>query len=246
MDLTALAQVDSGLLTAQAAVRQSQADVERYRALFAQGGAISRQVLDTAEKQAATDRAQLLLAQRNEYVQFGQRAPWLGEHPDRSVLEELTAGRAVLVKATFPLDSLAANHPAALIVSHLSAQQDQPGWTTNELWDAPADPTIPGQSFFALIRASDLQSGEHALVYTPIGKTLRGVLVPSAAVLIAESKSWCFVETAPGHFRRLQIDLSRALPGGYFMDKNPGGAVVVRGTGLLLARELGPAMLLRY
>jgi hypothetical protein len=246
MDLTELAQVDSALVTAQAAAQQSQADVHRYRALFAQGGAISRQILDTAEKQAATDQAQLLLAERNEFVQFGQQAPWLGSHPDKSVLQQLTAGHVVLVKATFPLDTLGAAHPTEVSVSHLSAQQDQPGWTTKQIWSGPADPTIPGRSFFALVRGSDLQPGEHALVSAPVGATIDGVQVPSGAVVFSEAKAWCYLQIAPGSYQRMQIDLGHPLAGGYFVAAKPGSLVVVRGTGLLLARELGAAMLLRY
>jgi hypothetical protein len=247
MDLTALAQVDSGLLTAEASVRQSQADVQRYRALFTQGGgAVSRQILDTAEKQAATDQAQLLLAQRNEYVQFGQHAPWLGTHPDKSILQQLTSGHAVLVKATFPLDTLGAAHPTEIAVGHLSARQDQPGWTSKQIWSAPADPTIPGRSFFALIRDSDLQPGEHALVNAPTGPAVAGAQIPESAIVISENKPWCYLQVAPGEFERLQIDLGRPLPGGYFVMTKPRSFVVVRGTGLLLARELGAAMLLRY
>jgi hypothetical protein len=246
IDLSQLAQVDSGFLTAQAAVRQSQADVSRYRALFAQGGAISRQVLDTAEKQAATDQAQLLLAERNEYVQFGQRAPWLGAHADKAILQQLTSGKAVLVKATFPLDTLGATQPKEISVRHLSAQQDQPGWVSKTIWSAPADPAIPGQSFFALIEGSDLQPGEHALVSSPTGPAMPGAAIPASAVLISEGKPWCYLQIAPGAYQRMQIDLTRPLPGGYFIAAKPQGSVVVRGTGLLLARDLGAAMLLRY
>src|SRR5512146_2202714 len=63
-DLGALAQSDAAVATAEAAARQSGADVKRARALFAQGGAVSRQALDAAEHQAASDQAALLLAQR--------------------------------------------------------------------------------------------------------------------------------------------------------------------------------------
>jgi hypothetical protein len=245
MDLSEIALVDSGLITAQAAARQSQADVERYRALFAQGGAISKQILDTAEKQAATDQAQLLLAQRNEFVQFGQQAPWLRAHPDKSVLRDLTSGSTALVKATFPLDVLGNARPTQMSIAHLSAQQDQPGWTTTQMWAAPADATIPGRSYFALIHGSDLQPGEHALVSSPVGATVAGVRIPSNALVFSESKAWCYLQVAPGGFQRVQIDLSRPLSGGYFMAIKPGTFVVVNGTGLLLARELG-AMLLRY
>lgn len=245
MDLSQLAQVDSSLATAQAAVQQSEADVKRYRALD-QSGAISRQTLDSAEKQAATDRAQLLLAERNAYVQFGQHAPWLGAHAEKAILQRLTSGKAILVKATFPLDSLQAVQPNEISVSHLSAQQDQREWSSKTIWSAPADPSIPGRSFFVLIEGSDLQPGEHALVSCPTGPSVRGVAIPAAAVVISDGKPWFYLQVDARTFERRQIDLALSLPGGYFVAGNPAGAVVVRGTGLLLARELGAATSLRY
>lgn len=244
-DLTALAQTDSAVETAQAAARQSHADVERARALFAQGGAVSKQSLDAAEKQAATDQTGLLLAQRQEVVQFGPQLPWRGDHADASILRDLTSGRVVLVRATFPLDSITAARPSEISVTHLSGQQDPAGWTSKHLWNAPADPTIPGRSFFALISKSDLQAGEHVLVYSPIGPTVDGVQIPSDAIVLSEEKTWCYLQIAPGSFQRVQIDLSHPLGSGYFVKAKPGVSVVVRGSGLLLARELGAATL-RY
>jgi hypothetical protein len=242
-DLTTLATADAAVETAQAATRQSQADVQRARALFAQGGAVSKQSVDAAEKQAATDQTALLLAQRQEIVQFGPQLPWRGKHADASILRDLTSGSVVLVRATFPLDAIAAVQPPEISVTHLSAQQDPVGWTSKRLWSAPADPTIPGRSFFMLIAKSDLQSGEHVLVSSPIGPTVDGVQVPSDAVVLSEEKTWCYLQIAPGRFQRVQIDLSHPHGSGYFVNAKPGLSVVVRGSGLLLARELGASAL---
>lgn len=244
-DLTALATADAAVETAAAAARQSQADVQRARALFAQGGAVSKQSVDAAEKQAATDQAALLLAQRQEVVQFGPQLPWRGKHADASILRDLTSGNVVLVRATFPLDAIAAAQPAEISVTHLSAQQDPIGWRSRRIWSAPADPSIPGRSFFVLISKSDLQSGEHVLVASPIGPAVDGVQIPSDAVVLSEEKTWCYLQIAPGQFQRVQIELSHPQGSGYFVNAKPGQSVVVRGSGLLLARELG-ASALRY
>ncbi|HEY8948382.1 MAG TPA: hypothetical protein VIM56_05820 [Rhizomicrobium sp.] len=242
-DLTALAAADAAVETAQAAARQSQADVQRARALFAQGGAVSKQSVDAAEKQAATDQAALLLARRQEVVQFGPQLPWRGKHAEASILRELTSGDVALVRATFPLDSITAAQPQEISVTHLSAQQDPIGWTSKRIWSAPADPTIPGRSFFVLIAKSDLQSGEHVLVASPTGPTVDGVEIPSDAVVLSEEKTWCYLQIAPGQFQRVQIDLSHPRGSGYFVKAKPGLSVVVRGSGLLLARELGASAL---
>jgi hypothetical protein len=242
-DLTALALADAAVETASAAAHQSQADMQRARALFAQGGAVSKQSVDAAEKQAATDRAALLLAQRQEVVQFGPQLPWRGKHADASILRDLTSGGVVLVRATFPLDSIAAPEPPEIAVTNLSAQQNPVAWASKRIWSAPADPTIPGRSFFVLISKSDLQSGEHVLVSSPVGASVDGVQIPSDAVVLSEEKTWCYLQIAPGRFQRVQIDLSHPQGSGYFVKAAAGQSVVVRGSGLLLARELGASAL---
>jgi hypothetical protein len=244
LDLGALATADAGVATAEAAARQSGADLRRARALYGQDGAMSRQALDAAQKQATSDETSVLLARRQEIVQFGPKFPWRSGN----VLGALTSGRAMLVRATFPLDSIDAALPPEISVAHLGARTDSARWTTTRIWSAPADPTIPGRAFFALISGSDLQSGEHVLAYAPTGASTSGWMVPTDAMVLNDEKAWVYLQIAPGRFQRLQIDPGLTLPGGYFT-ASPlarGRAVVVQGTGLLLAREIGAAMQLRY
>src|SRR6202012_5500896 len=92
LDMGALATADAGVATAEAAARQSGADLKRARALYGQDGAMSKQALDAAQKQASSDETSVLLARRQQVVQFGANFPWHGE-----VLHELTSGRAILV-----------------------------------------------------------------------------------------------------------------------------------------------------
>jgi len=246
LDLGALATADAGVATATAAARQSAADLARAQALFAQGGAVSKQSLDAAQKQATSDQTALLLAKRQEVVQFGPQLPW--RSGDASVLAELTSGRAILVRATFPMDSIEAARPPEISVTHLGAKFEGARWTTKQIWAAPADPTIPGRAFFALVTGSNLQSGEHVQAYAPIGASVSGWLIPTDAMVLNDEKAWAYLQIAPGRFQRLQINPELTLPGGYFTAAPlaRGRLAVVRGTGLLLAREIGPAMQLRY
>jgi hypothetical protein len=154
----------------------------------------------------------------------------------------------MLVRATFPLDSIDAAQPPEISVTHLGSRPDSQRWTTKQIWSAPADPTIPGRAFFALVTGSNLQSGEHVLAYAPTGTSTPGWMIPTDAMVLNDEKAWVYVQIAPGQFQRLQIDPGLTLPGGYFTPSPlaRGRAVVVRGTGLLLAREIGAAMQLRY
>ncbi len=246
LNFSALAQSLATVVMAQAAVHESHAALEDVRALFGKphgNHAMSREALDAAEHHAASDEAQLELAYRQESSAFGQNAPWRAAELDSPVLARLSSGHSVLVQATFPLGVEFAAAPAMFFVTHLNTQAGQPSVTATAIWDAPADPSIPGRSFFAFVDGSDLAQGEHVLIVAPTGQPLKGVQIPADAVVLSEDKAWCYVFRAPHTFTRLPIDLNRALDNGYFVERgvSPNEPVVVKGAGLLLARELGLA-----
>lgn len=248
LNFSTLAPTLAAVVMAQAAVLQSHAALEDARALFGTTNskhAMSREALEAAEHQDASDQAQLELAYRQEVSAFGQNAPWRTAERDSPVLTRLTYGHAVLVQATFPLGVEFATAPAIFFVARLNTQVGQPSVSATTIWDAPADPTIPGRSFFALVEGSDLAQGEHVLIVAPTGQPLKGVKIPADAVVLSEDKAWCYVFRAPHTFNRLPIDLNRALDSGYFVERGitPNEPVVVMGAGLLLARELGLATL---
>ena len=242
INTTTLAQQDAAIATAHAAERQSQVLVARARRLYAIH-AISQETLEADERQAAVDDAAVVLAERTEAAAFGQRAPWRTRNRNDALLAKLTSDRTKLIEATFPLGSGLSGPPTKLTVAHLKTQLPQEGWTAVTIWDAPADPTIPGRSFFALIEGSDLEQGEHVLVFAPIGKPIAGIRIPSSSIVLSEDQAWCYVVIASGTFARRPVDLSLTLADGYFVAQGigPGQPVVVTGTGLLLAREIGVA-----
>src|SRR5262249_20832744 len=141
---------------------------------------------------AATDAAQLELARRQEEATFGRHAPWLTAEQHDAVLSGLSSGRTVLVQATFPLGVGFGHRPTALSVTHLNTQASEIGWAATDIWEAPADPSMPGRSFYALVDRSDLAQGEHVLTVAPTGPPVRGVVVPSDSVVLSEDKAWCY------------------------------------------------------
>jgi multidrug efflux pump subunit AcrA (membrane-fusion protein) len=240
--LESLALSDSELSTAEAAARQSQAALERAQNLAPTPGALSRGELEVTQRQASSDAAALALAQHKAAATFGRNAPWLTPGERTAFMTRFSSGPAILVHATFPLGALPGQRPTALIVSHLDQRQAR-SWRTNLFWDAPADPTFPGRSFFAVVDGSDIAEGERVLIAAPYGAAQRGVLIPGDAVVLSQGQAWCFVVIAPGMFQRKPIDLTRPIPGGYFVSSGiePGQTVVTAGTGLLLARQLNPS-----
>jgi hypothetical protein len=252
MAFDALAQTDADLTTAESAAQTSQAARTRARELFAAEVSVSRQTLEAAERQSAADAAQLALAQRRAIALWGSGVPWRNPQERSRLLGRLAAGDVALARVTFPSTAIGDGPPASLRIQRLDAGAGAAGWTATTIWSAPADPTVPGRSFFALVeRARGLSPGERLLVFLPEGRSQQGVVIPSAALLIAEGQAWYYaVEIVPliipmapfVDFTRQMLDISRPTAKGYFVpDGSPGQSVVVQGAGLLLAREIGPA-----
>jgi len=235
------AQMDADIESGEAAVLQSQASLDRFRRLHRAANAVSLEALDAAQHQATSDSVQLSLADRKEASAFGTDAPWRGTPRNAELISKIVSGANVIVQATFPLDTRFGAAPLSFSVEHLSEQHAAVNYTPGVIWRAPSDPTIPGQSYFTIIDSRDLEQGEHVVVYAPTGPAIYGARIPAEAVVIAAQQSWCYVMEAPLTFRRVAVDMSRPLDGGYFVTSGikPDQPVLVRGTGLLLAREFG-------
>jgi hypothetical protein len=159
------------------------------------------------------------------------------------VLRALGVGEIKLVRVTFPLGSLGAETPGRLQLAHLNAANSAKSWTSTSIWGAPADATVPGRSFFALLKGSDASEGERLLVWAPAGAPEAGVLIPAAAAVISAGKYWCYLERKPGLFVRTELDTSMPVADGYFVKEGiaPNDKVVTNSAGLLLARETNPS-----
>ena len=242
--LDSIAQADSDMVTAEAAAAQSTAAAARARDLSTgEEAAISREQRDIAEAKAASDQAAVLLARRKADTSFGLNPPWRDAAARTRIMAALGAGRAVLVHTTFPLGSLGKGVPQSFSVKPLDSDSD--GFTAHEIWDAPADPAVPGRSFYMLLEGSGLAQGQRVAVTAPIGAVQSGVRIPASALVLSASQSWAYIETKPGTFLRLNIDISKPMPGGYFEPDGQGIAagqpIVTSGAGLLLAHETNPS-----
>ena len=237
----AIAQAVADLSTAAAMQRQSRAALARSKSLAGTPGAMAVETQEAAERQATVDAAALALAERRVSATFGRSAPWKGDYASPQ-LAALASGEHKLVRVTFPLGSLGATVPAKLRLSHLSAAQGDKSFESDTVWSAPADVTVPGKSFFAVLKGSDFSEGERLLARTPVGAAAAGTIVPAAAVLISAGKYWCYLEDKPGHYVRTEIDTSVPTDDGYFVTAGiaPGAKIVTASAGALLAREVNP------
>lgn len=238
----AIAQAVAELSTAAAAERQSRAALVRGRGLAATPGAMPIEAQETAERQAAIDHAALVLAERRLSATYGRSAPWRDNYTSPQ-LAALASGETKLARVTFPLGALGSTVPAKLRLAHLGEASGGKSFESDSVWSAPADASVPGRSFFALLKSADAADGERLLARAPVGAPETGVVVPVAAVLISADKYWCYVEAKPGRFARTEIDPGTPTDDGYFVRDHiaAGARVVTTSAGQLLARELGTA-----
>ena len=242
--LDVIAQTEADLETAEAAARASRAALARAQALFGADLSTSRQSLETAEKQAAADEAQLSLTKRKAIAVWGPSAPWRDPRQRTSVLAALGAGKTVVVRGTFPAETLAGGSPESIRVERLDDGTSGKSWSASKVWRAPADPTMPGRTYYMMIPGSpDLAAGDRVRVLAQVGVDEKGAFVPSSAIVIAEGRSWLYIEEKANYFVRQAADLSKPFGDGYVMSSavQVGEPIVIKGAGQLLARETGSA-----
>jgi hypothetical protein len=200
---------------------------------------MSADVEETNARQLAVDTAALNLAKQRLSATFGQRPPWSnGGNP--ALLQTLAEGSTQLIRVTFPLGSLPGGEiPKALSAARLGSASSGKRWKLSSIWPAPADVTVPGRSFFSVLRAGELGEGERVIAWAPIGASQPGVLIPAEAAVISEGKYWCYVEEKPGTFVRTEIDSGKPFENGYVVTQGvkAGDKVVIRGAAQLLAQE---------
>jgi hypothetical protein len=237
--LDAIAQADSEFLTAQATAAQSEAAAARARSLATgEEAAISREQLEVAQSKAAADQAALGLARRKSDAAFGLNSPFRDPQARARVMREFASGAAVLVRVTFP--ATGGEAPKRLVITRMGA--DTKSWTSTTIWDAPADPTVPGRSFYAIVHGSDLAQNERVTAAIPSGAPQAGTKIPAHAVVFGESEAWIYVQTAARTFLRTKVTTDRPMGDGYFVTNiKPGDKIVVDGAGLLLAHEVNPS-----
>lgn len=262
----AIAQAQADLQTALAASRASEKALTRAKELANGPGALGVDVLENAQRQQAADQSAVRLAQRKLTTLLGLEFPWHGAAADAET-EKLAEGAHRLLRVTFPPGGATAGKLKALRVSSL----DEPAgadWTAKTVWRAPQDPTLPGQTVFALVMSADLAEGAHIRAQSLADTGTAGVVVPETAIVITEGQYWCYVKKANGKeeanddkkedakddkkddkkddgkddvvFQRVAVDGSHPTGSGYFVADGiePGAEVVTTGAGSLLAREL--------
>lgn len=234
-----IAQSVAELKQAQAVAAQSRTALARARRLEGTPGALSADQAEAAVRQSAVDAAGSELARQKLSGLIGR--PALEGRSLDKLLQSLAEGERKILRATFPATGPPLAHGAGLRAIRLGRREPETIDSLGPAWPAPADPDIPGRSYFAVIPGNALAEGERITATALSGETLSGVFVPGAAMVLFDARPWFYVQHPDGAFERLPIEAERHVEGGYALEKALAASdrIVIQGAGILLAREQG-------
>jgi hypothetical protein len=230
-----LLQLDADIRSAMVAADFSRGQLARFRT----STLLSKQMLATAVRQEGVDSSHLKLLQSRLRQTWGDGAPFLDVDARQKLMTEISGGKRAIVRFDFP--DLSGGQPRNVRVAPLRGGAEVP---VDPIWPAPSgNLAMPGVSFFGIIPAGPgLRVGDRARLVADNPNANPGVVIPNAAIVVFQSKSWCYVESAPHKYERKVVSLESPVDDGFLVRSGfkPGDRVVVRGASLLLAREAEP------
>lgn len=238
LDPGPLAQLDSDILTAQAAATASAAEAARAKALHADDQAVSTKVWQAAEAQARGDAAKLALLRRRVGLEWGVGLARMSDSQRSALVGDLAAGRAALVR----IDTSSGQGQAGL--RGVDIDFGSLGLFHGTVLGAAraADPRLMSPGLIARIGGANaglLSNGLSASVRLTASGPMRGVIAPRAALLRSGGETWVYVRTAGESFLRKPVENGIVDPAGLFVPSGfkPGEPVVTKGSAALFAAE---------
>jgi hypothetical protein len=237
--VAAQAQVQKARVGAEVARKE----YERLKTLFQENQNISEKSLQSAEGTVEADdgdvragEQQLALQESVARQEWGSvAAKWTVEGSRE--LQRILDQSEVLVQLTMLAET---TYTAPKTIS-----LDIPGGTrteANRVSEFPrVDPRIQGRSFLYRAHARPgLTPGVTLLAHLSVGSALKGLIVPTPAVVWSEGKAWVYQQTGADRFIRRGVSTDIPVERGFFVAKgfSPGDKVVVQGAQALLSEEL--------
>ena len=235
------------LAGARAAESASRREYERLEHLFRNGGNVSKKSEEAGKAIWKADdgrlseaRDTLMRLRQTARIEWGDvLGGWASEAGQKSLSGAMKGDKALLL-VTFPAEEGARNPPAQVQVDSVN-----PKAQARLVSSAPKmDSDVQGATYFYSMLARNVRIGMRLSVGVPVtDKRLRGVIVPSSAVVWLEGKAWAYVEEGSGHFRRTEVSVMTPVQTGWFdAGLVPHSRIVVQGAQLLLSQELQPEL----
>jgi len=103
------------------------------------------------------------------------------------------------------------------------------------------DPRIQGRGYLYRTRSQPgLAPGTNLVAHLSVGGQMKGVIVPSSAIVWSEGKAWVYQQLASDRFTRRTVATDLPVENGFFASQgfSPGDKVVSQGAQSLLSEEL--------
>ncbi len=230
--------------SAHRAVDSSRAAYEGMKTLRAARGQAGDRDLKAAEARLRSDEAfagaadgRLRAVERAARAQWGEgMAHWMCEDPRR--LDRLVDEKEKIVQVTVPSRETTSpsREPARIKTLDGDSIAAEPISTA-----LCAESEGGGMNYFYLAPAESngVMPGMMLLVDMSIGQEIRGVTIPSSAVVWYEGKTWIYVQTDAERLARREVRAGIPVDGGWFVTDgfSQGELIVTSGAQLLLSDE---------
>lgn len=215
----------------------------RLKTLFEQSQNISEKSLQSAEGMLRATEAdvrageqQLNLQESVVRQEWGSAvAKWAVESSPE--LQRIFDQHEVLVQMTMPSDATF-GAPKTISLEIPGAPRTE----ANLVSTFPrVDSRIQGRSFLYVATAHlGLTPGVNLLAHLSVGSPMKGLIVPTSAVVWSEGKAWIYQETAFERFARRAVPTDVPVEKGFFVAQgfSPGDKVVTQGAQALLSEEM--------
>ena len=222
----------------------SRSQYERTQTLYDENQNMSLQALENAQATYRNNQAQVTADQQDANLQLDTirqhwgdtLAKWVANN--NPTLNAVLAQRQFIVQLVFP--------PSEVATAPVTLSLTAPG---NQLIQArlvsalpQVNPQIQGISFLYMVpNRPGMAVGMNLAVLVPVGRAVKGVIVPESAVVWWQGEAWVYQATSPNTFTRRAVPTGNPVNGGYFV---PGSAfpaetkVVTAGAQVLLSEEL--------
>jgi multidrug efflux system membrane fusion protein len=224
-----LATSRGSLLSAQAQLQKARVEEDvankeytRLQTLYANDQNVSQKSLEAAQGTAQADQTDVAVAEQQVSLQkslVGQQwgatvADWAQQ--DTPTFERLLNQTDALVQVTVPADSSLAA-PKSLYVQSADGSKTEATLVSSF---PRVDPRVQGRSFlYVMSPRAPIAPETTLLAYVSVGSQMKGVVVPSSAVVWSEGTAWVYQQTGPGQFTRRQVPADFPLENGIFVAK---------------------------
>lgn len=228
---------------ARVALDVARKEYTRLKTLFEEDQNISEKSLQSAESTFQANEADVRAAEQQQALQEsvvrqdwgGVAAKWV---VDSSLeLQRILDQNEMLVQLTMPFG--ASYEPPVKISLELPGGNSA---KANLISTFPrVDPRIQGRSFLYRAPARPgLTPATNLLARLSIGRPMKGLIVPTSAVVWSEGKAWVYQQTATDRFTRRAVPTDVVLESGFFVTEqfSPGDQLVIQGAQALLSEEL--------